>query len=155
MDRITPQHRSWNMSRIRGENTGPEIRVRKALHRMGYRFRLHRRDLPGRPDIVLPKYKTVLLVHGCYWHRHEGCRFAYTPKTRPEFWQRKFQENVERDRKQLQALQALSWRVEVIWECETADPRLLQTRLTQVLSNRSPSSPTKGNSTAKNVQCPQ
>jgi DNA mismatch endonuclease (patch repair protein) len=85
------------MSRIKDRNTKPEIIVRKALHRLGYRFRLHRKDLPGRPDIVLPKYKTVIFVHGCYWHRHKGCKYAYTPKSRVEFWERKFKENSERD----------------------------------------------------------
>ena len=87
------------MSRIRGRDTAPELLVRSALHRAGYRFRLHREDLPGRPDIVLPKYRTVVFVHGCFWHRHKGCRFAYTPKSRVAFWNDKFRRNVERDRR--------------------------------------------------------
>ncbi|MBU1162905.1 MAG: DNA mismatch endonuclease Vsr, partial [Proteobacteria bacterium] len=86
MDIISKEKRSWNMSRIRGKDTKPEIIVRSMLHRMGYRFRLHRKDLPGKPDIVLPKYKTVIFVHGCFWHRHKGCKYAYTPKSRVKFW---------------------------------------------------------------------
>ena len=118
-DRITPERRSWNMSRIRGKDTRPELAVRSALHRMGYRFRLHRKDLPGKPDIVLPRYKTAVFVHGCFWHRHPRCRLAYVPKTRTDFWTEKFSENVRRDRKNKSALKKLDWRVIVIWECET------------------------------------
>jgi len=117
MDRITKDHRSWNMSRIKDRNTKPEIIVRKALHRLGYRFRLHRKDLPGRPDIVLPKYKTVIFVHGCYWHRHKGCKYAYIPKSRVKFWERKFEENIERDKRNKRTLKRMGWRVIVIWEC--------------------------------------
>lgn len=109
------------MSRIRGKDTTPEVAVRSALHRLGYRFRLHRRDLPGRPDIVLPKHGTVIFVHGCFWHRHARCRYAYTPKSRVEFWQRKFQQNVERDRRVQRELRRLGWKVIVVWECETAN----------------------------------
>lgn len=133
MDRISREHRSWNMSRIRGKDTVPEIRVRKMLHQMGYRFRLHRKDLPGRPDIVLPRYATIIFVHGCYWHRHEGCRFAYTPKTRIDFWTRKFAENEERDRRYAQELTRMGWRVAVIWECETQDADHLVQRLSTIL----------------------
>ena len=129
MDSLTPSHRSWNMSRIRGKDTQPEVRVRSALHRMGYRFRLHRKDLPGKPDIVLPKYSTVVFVHGCFWHRHPGCRFAYTPKSRVEFWQTKFDRNVERHREVELSLKELGWHVVVIWECETQQPDVLQTVL--------------------------
>ncbi len=106
------------MSRIRGKDTGPEIAVRSSLHRLGFRFRLHVNDLPGRPDIVLPKYRTVIFVHGCFWHRHKGCRFAYTPKTRTAFWTAKFAENVARDALNRQSLEGLGWRVLVIWECQ-------------------------------------
>ena len=90
MDTLSPERRSWNMSRIRSRDTKPEVVVRSLLHGMGYRFRLHRRDLPGRPDIVLPKYKIAVFVNGCFWHRHEGCRYAYSPKTRTDFWRAKF-----------------------------------------------------------------
>lgn len=133
MDRISPEHRSWNMSRIRGANTTPEIRVRKLLHGMGFRFRLHRKDLPGSPDIVLPKHKTVILVHGCFWHRHEGCRYAYTPKSREFFWVQKFADNVERDRSQERALRALGWQVAVVWECQTKHQSTLTASILQTL----------------------
>ena len=129
MDRLTKQHRSWNMSRIRGKDTKPEMRVRSLLHRMGFRFRLHRKDLPGKPDIVLPAYETVIFVHGCFWHRHPGCRFAYTPKSRVDFWQTKFRRNVERHQEVEAELEELGWRVVVIWECETASEEQLQQRL--------------------------
>ncbi|MBI1314437.1 DNA mismatch endonuclease Vsr [bacterium] len=129
MDRLSKQHRSWNMSRIRGKDTKPEMRVRSLLHRMGFRFRLHRRDLPGKPDIVLPAYGTVIFVHGCFWHRHPGCRFAYTPKSRIDFWQSKFRRNVERHQEVTTALRELGWRVVVIWECETTSDEQLEQRL--------------------------
>lgn len=125
MDSLTPEHRSWNMSRIRNGNTKPERIVRSLLHRMGYRFRLHRKDLPGRPDIVLPGRRVAILVHGCYWHRHSGCRFAYTPKSNLAFWQAKFQENVNRDHRQVNQLRDLGWEVITVWECETKRPEML------------------------------
>ncbi len=132
-DTISKERRSWNMSRIRGKNTKPELIVRSMLHRMGYRFRLHRKNLPGCPDIVLPKHRTVIFVHGCYWHRHPRCRYAYEPKSRTEFWNRKFQENVKRDKKNQAQLEELGWRVRVVWECEVKDPeacaRLLRNEL--------------------------
>ncbi len=118
MDTLTPERRSWNMSRIRSRDTTPERLVRSLLHRMGYRFRLHRKDLPGRPDIVLPKYKAVVLVHGCYWHRHEDCRLAYVPKSNQEFWQAKFAETVRRDTIQHAKLAALGWKIIIVWECK-------------------------------------
>jgi DNA mismatch endonuclease (patch repair protein) len=118
MDSLSREHRSWNMSRIRGRDTRPEIRLRSLLHRAGYRFRLHARDLPGRPDIVLPRFRTVIFVNGCFWHRHPGCRGATTPSTRPEFWQAKFDGNVERDSRNHAALRASGWNVLVVWECE-------------------------------------
>jgi DNA mismatch endonuclease (patch repair protein) len=121
-DKISEAHRSWNMSRIRSRDTKPEIRVRAALHRAGFRFRLHRRDLPGRPDIVLPKYKTAIFVHGCFWHRHAGCKNATTPSTNREFWQRKFLQNQRRDLSNVEKLRELGWDVRVIWECEMASP---------------------------------
>lgn len=106
------------MSRIRSKNTKPELAVRSMLHRMGYRFRLHRRDLPGCPDIVLPKYKTVIFVHGCFWHQHPGCKYAYNPKSRKAFWQKKFKQNVERHKRVRKELTKLGWKVIVIWECQ-------------------------------------
>ena len=118
MDKLTKEKRSWNMSRIRGKDTKPEKIVRSALHKNGYRFRLNRKDLPGKPDIVLPKYKSVILVHGCFWHRHPRCKFAYNPKSRETFWQKKFSENVERDRFVKKELRKEGWKVIVVWECE-------------------------------------
>lgn len=135
MDRISKERRSWNMSQIKSKDTEPEIAVRSVLHRMGYRFRLHRDDLPGTPDIVLPKYNTVVSVHGCYWHRHPGCQYAYTPKSRVEFWQAKFDENVERDNRDQEALEDLGWNVIVVWECETRDLDSLAQRLDAALSS--------------------
>lgn len=125
--------RSANMAKIGPRNTVPELAVRRALHRMGFRFRLHRSELPGRPDVVLPRHRTIFLIHGCFWHRHVGCRFAYLPKTRVEFWTRKFQRNVHRDGIVERELERLGWKVAVIWECETRDPQKLDQRLRGVL----------------------
>lgn len=133
MDRISEERRSWNMSRIRGKDTGPEKTVRSALHHMGYRFRLHRKDLPGKPDIVLPKYNTVIFVHGCFWHRHNGCKYAYSPKSRIDFWQNKFNENVARDHRIREELNALGWHTTVIWECETKDADTLREKVQEAL----------------------
>ena len=121
MDRISGEHRSWNMSRIKSGNTKPEIIVRSLLHKLGYRFRLHRKDLPGKPDIVLPRYKSVIFVHGCFWHRHKGCKNATSPKTKIIFWREKFKANVERDRKVQKELNSMGWSIQIIWECETSD----------------------------------
>ena len=107
------------MSRVRSKNTTPEMRVRSLLHRMGYRFRLHLKDLPGNPDIVLPKYRTAIFIHGCFWHRHSGCSRTSTPTTNPEFWDQKFRGNVNRDRKNAKKLAEHGWKVVVVWECET------------------------------------
>lgn len=136
VDRLTVRERSWNMSRIRGKDTKPEIAVRSILHRLGYRFRLHRRDLPGNPDIVLPKHHTVILVHGCFWHRHKGCKYAYTPKSRVDFWKKKFTENVERDKRNRKALRQEGWKVIVVWECELRDPDKLVMRLSREISGK-------------------
>ena len=119
------EQRSKNMSAIKSKNTKPEIKVRKVLHSMGYRFRLHGKDLPGSPDIVLPKYKTVIFVHGCFWHRHEDCKYASTPKTRKEFWESKFNENVKRDKSHQKKLSAIGWKFIIVWECEIKDKNLL------------------------------
>lgn len=117
-DRLSPEHRSWNMSRIRGKNTKPEIVVRSLLHRMGYRFSLRNTGLPGKPDIVLPEYKTVVFVHGCYWHRHKGCKKATTPHNNAAFWSGKFDGNIRRDRKNQIALREKGWNPIVVWECQ-------------------------------------
>jgi DNA mismatch endonuclease (patch repair protein) len=113
-----PAQRSFNMSRIRGRDTKPEKLLRSLLHREGFRFRKNVSSLPGRPDIVLPKHRAVVLVHGCYWHRHPGCRFATTPATNTPFWTEKFAGTVERDRRADECLKALGWRVFTVWECE-------------------------------------
>ena len=118
VDKLDSAKRSWNMSRIRGKDTKPELAVRKALHAKGFRFRLHVKKLPGKPDIVLPKWRSVVFVHGCFWHRHEGCPDTTTPKTRTEWWQRKFAKNVENDTRKREALKRLGWRVLIVWECE-------------------------------------
>jgi DNA mismatch endonuclease (patch repair protein) len=130
MDKLTPEHRSWNMGRIRSGNTKPELAVRSLLHRMGYRFRLHRKDLPGKPDIILPKYKTVVFVHGCFWHRHMSCQYAYAPKSRVKFWEEKFKSNIERDNRNQAELEAIGWKVIVIWECELSDTESVVNKLT-------------------------
>ena len=118
VDFLTPAGRSERMRRILSKNTTPEIRVRKALHRLGFRFRLQGRKLPGRPDIILPKYQAVVFVHGCFWHRHAGCKVASTPKSNTVFWKEKFNRNISRDERVAAELKALDWRVFVIWECE-------------------------------------
>ena len=117
-DRISEARRSWNMSRIRGKDTGPELHLRSLLHQAGFRFRLHDRNLPGCPDIVLRKFRTVIFVHGCYWHRHPLCPNATTPSTRREFWQAKFDETVERDKRNKKELATRGWRVLTVWECD-------------------------------------
>ena len=114
------------MSRIRSKNTKPELIVRSILHRMGYRFRICVKDLPGKPDIVLPKYKTVIFVHGCFWHRHEGCKDATVPKTRTEWWLEKLNRNVERDSKNSAELIQKGWKILVVWSCEVKKGKLAE-----------------------------
>lgn len=129
----TPEQRSRNMAAIRGGNTKPEMRVRSLLHALGYRFRLHRKDLPGKPDIVLPKYRTVIFVHGCFWHCHD-CRYGrVVPATRAEFWSAKRAGNVARDTRRWEELENAGWRVETIWECETRNEDVLRPSLEKVL----------------------
>ena len=117
VDVVDPETRSKMMSGIRGKNTKPEILIRRALHAGGFRFRLHRKDLPGSPDIVLPKYRAVILINGCFWHGHQ-CRLFKWPKTRPEFWRNKIEGNIRRDQQKLSELKRLGWRVCLLWECE-------------------------------------
>lgn len=116
-DRITTETRSRNMAAIRGSNTKPELTVRRFLHACGFRFRLHRKDLPGKPDIVLPKYRTAIFVHGCFWHLH-GCKNTVIPKTRTEWWAAKLEGNRARDERSVLQLEKLGWRVIIIWECQ-------------------------------------
>ncbi|MHA7859314.1 MAG: very short patch repair endonuclease [Henriciella sp.] len=127
MDIVDKKTRSRMMAGIGGKDTKPELALRRALHSRGYRYRLHARKLPGRPDIVLMKYNAVVFVHGCFWHRHRDCRFATTPSTRPEFWAEKFNKNVERDTRNLAALRASGWRTSVVWECSLSTARLTDT----------------------------
>src|SRR3546814_853988 len=132
-DHLSPEERSAHMRLIRGRNTQPEVRVRQLLHAMGYRFRLHRRDLPGSPDIVLPKHRIVIFVHGCFWHQHKGCQLARLPKSRPEYWLPKFQRNAQRDMEVAQQLTLLGWRQLVVWECETTCVEALRAKLANLL----------------------
>ena len=123
-DVVSRETRSIMMSGIRGKNTKPELIVRKALFAAGFRFRLHRRNLPGVPDIVLPGKKVAIFVHGCFWHLHKGCRNAKLPSTRQDFWREKLGRNIERDRENVDALIVLGWRVLVVWECATRKKRV-------------------------------
>lgn len=118
MDVYSKEKRSEVMSKVPSTHTGPELLVRKQLHSLGIRFRLHREDLPGKPDIVLPKYGSVVFVHGCFWHHHKGCKKSKMPTSNVEFWDRKIGNNVKRDRRNAAALRRLGWRVLVIWECQ-------------------------------------
>lgn len=132
-DIVDGKRRSAMMACIGGRDTAPELAVRRIAHRMGLRFRLHCKDLPGRPDLIFPKHRLVVFVHGCFWHRHQECKYAYTPKSRIEFWAKKFASNVARDARQEAALKALGWRVLVIWECETKDEVAVERKLAAVI----------------------
>ena len=124
------------MRSVRVRDTAPEVRVRSILHRMGYRFTLHRRDLPGTPDIVLPRFRAAVFVHGCFWHQHRGCRRATLPRTNACFWRDKFERNVARDHKKIAALRRQGWRAKVVWECQTKRPELLSRSLRKWLDQR-------------------
>ncbi|KAA2285085.1 very short patch repair endonuclease [Arenimonas fontis] len=128
MDRLPPQRRSWLMSRVRSVDTGPELLVRSVLHRLGFRFRLHRRDLPGTPDIVLPGRRTVVFVHGCFWHGHR-CKKGRIPKTRVSYWRSKIEVNRKRDARVRRRLRAMGWRVLTVRECEIRDLKRLEMKL--------------------------
>ena len=130
-DIVDRKTRSEMMSRIRSKDTKPEKIVRSMLHRMGLRFRLHQKVEGCKPDIVLARHKTVVFVHGCFWHRHSRCKFAYTPKSRVEFWEAKFEQNIERDNKSKRELKKAGWRVIVVWECQTTN----LDRLSQILAD--------------------
>jgi DNA mismatch endonuclease (patch repair protein) len=134
MDRMTPEQRHTCMSHIRGKDTGPEWAVRRSVHAMGFRYRLHVKTLPGKPDLVLPRHRKIIFVHGCFWHAH-GCRAARRPPaTHPRFWKEKFAKNVRRDRQALTRLWQAGWQVLVVWECETKDPEQLRARLSAFLA---------------------
>ncbi|WP_441242742.1 very short patch repair endonuclease [Tardiphaga sp. 768_D3_N2_1] len=139
VDRLTPARRSWLMSRVKGKNTTPEVVVRKIAHSLGLRFRLHRKDLPGTPDLVFPKWQTAIFVHGCFWHRHPGCSKASTPKTRVRYWQEKFDANVRRDNKNIRLLRKQGWSVLTVWECETKNLERLGSKLSRAFRKRAAS----------------
>jgi len=128
-DRFTREERSAIMSRVKGRNTQPEMAVRRALHRMGFRYRLHASDLPGRPDIVLPRHRKVVLVHGCFWHGHEGCPRAARPSANADFWAHKLDANIHRDAEVREQLHRLGWQVLTVWQCEARDLAGLERRL--------------------------
>lgn len=134
MDTLTKEQRSERMSRIRGSDTKPELLVRKALHALGYRYRLHDKKLPGKPDLSFPGRRKVIFVHGCFWHMHEGCLLARMPKSRLDFWRPKFEGNRARDAGKLEQLRVLGWDVMVVWECELRDMDLLLMRLEAFLN---------------------
>lgn len=128
-DIVSPEHRSKMMSMIKSKNTKPEMIVRSMCHELGFRYRLHRKDLPGSPDLVFPKHRLCIFVHGCFWHRHPGCKYAYTPKSRPDFWLPKLAKNVERDLQIQERLKALGWKVVIVWECHTKDREILHNEI--------------------------
>ncbi|HEV2517822.1 MAG TPA: very short patch repair endonuclease [Devosia sp.] len=133
VDRLTPAARSALMGKVRGKNSGPELSVRRLLHRLGFRYRLHRRDLPGTPDIVFPSRRRAIFVHGCFWHRHEQCKKASLPKSNVPFWTEKFEVNVQRDRRNVAELRALGWAVLIVWQCETEREVELEAALREFL----------------------
>lgn len=132
-DHLSAEERSKNMAAVRARDTRPELLVRSMAHRLGFRFRLHPKSLPGKPDIVFPRLKRVIFVHGCYWHRHPNCPRASTPGTRTEFWNKKFITNMERDQRNIRDLHKLGWKVLVVWQCELRDLFALRRRLKRFL----------------------
>ncbi|MDR3158626.1 MAG: very short patch repair endonuclease [Zoogloeaceae bacterium] len=138
MDKISPEKRSWTMAQVKGRDTRPEKMARALLHDMGYRFRLQRADLPGKPDIVLPRYKTVVFVHGCFWHRHPGCKRATNPASNVDYWNAKFSRTIARDAANRELLERSGWRVLTVWECELKEIPALRTRLQSALRQPMP-----------------
>jgi DNA mismatch endonuclease, patch repair protein len=134
-DVFTPAKRSAIMASVRGQNTKPEILVRKLVHSLGYRFRLHQKQFPGKPDLVLPRHEKIIFIHGCFWHGHRGCSRAALPSTNTEFWQKKIGANRSRDIKVTRKLGLTGWRVQVIWQCQTKDVAKLKQRLLQFLES--------------------
>jgi DNA mismatch endonuclease (patch repair protein) len=133
-DIVSPSTRSRMMAAVRQRHTKPELTVRSSLHNLGFRFRLHPKDLPGRPDILLPKYRTAIFVHGCFWHQHAACAKSRRPASRVQYWNRKLDDNIARDARKEAALDQLGWRIVVIWGCEAEDKESLQKRLLEELS---------------------
>jgi DNA mismatch endonuclease (patch repair protein) len=132
-DVFTKKKRSEIMGKIKSRNTRPELAVRKALAKMGYRYRLHDRRLPGKPDIIITSIKTVIFINGCFWHQHSGCKRKAMPKTNRDYWETKLLNNVNRQRRDIRALRKLAWKVHIIWECQTANEDLLARRLSRIL----------------------
>lgn len=137
MDRLSTKRRSWLMSRVRGKDTRPEIMVRTVAHGLGLRYRLHQESLPGRPDLVFKKHNIVIFVHGCFWHRHPGCRKAGFPKSNVEFWREKFERTIKRDARTMKSLRESGWKVEVVWECETKNVDQVREKLIGMFELRS------------------
>jgi len=136
MDRISPERRSWNMSRVKSKDTGPELILRSALHRAGFRYSLRRKDLPGKPDIVMPSRNTVVFVHGCFWHQHKNCPKSSLPESNKKFWEAKLMGNVKRDASVISKLKAMGWRVIVVWECQlTQNPSKVTRRVIDLIIN--------------------
>ena len=135
-DHLSREQRSWNMARIRSGNTKPELALRSMLHRNGFRFRLHTRDLPGKPDIVLPKYRTVVLLHGCFWHGHPDCKRANVPKSNKDYWTQKIGRNIARDKENERDLNTQGWQVIRVWECELRNAEEVMARITKSLVDR-------------------
>lgn len=133
MDVFSKEQRSRNMSRVGGKNSKPELAVRSVLHQLGYRFRLHRADLPGKPDITLPKHRKIIFVHGCFWHGHQDCSRSKRPTTNESFWRDKLDKNIARDRANIRVLQQAGWNVLIVWGCETKDTRMLRSKLLSFL----------------------
>lgn len=133
-DNLTTEQRRKNMSAIKSRDTKPEIIVRSMLHRSGFRFRLHDKKLPGKPDIILPKYKTVIFVHGCFWHQHKGCKRSTIPKSNTDYWIPKLSGNVKRDVQHKADLKKAGWNVAVVWECETKDADKLEKKLKSIFA---------------------
>ena len=137
MDNLTPERRSANMSKIRAKNTSPEMAVRRLVHGMGFRYRLHVAALPGKPDLVFPRLRKIIQVHGCFWHRHRGCIDSHIPKTRVEYWKPKLARNQKRDRANEKALRRQGWEVLIIWQCEVNAAALLSERMAEFLRGTS------------------
>lgn len=133
-DLVSASVRSRIMSSVKQRHTKPEMLVRSLLHRLGYRFRLHQKDLPGRPDIVLPKYRTAIFVHGCFWHQHRNCGKSRRPSSNQEYWNKKLDENISRDKRKEDELSQLGWRVAIVWQCDTSDLDVLSGKLKNLLS---------------------
>jgi DNA mismatch endonuclease, patch repair protein len=130
-----PSHRSWTMAQVKSKNTTPEMHVRSAAHALGLRFRLHRADLPGNPDLVFPRWRTVLFVNGCFWHSHRNCERARTPRTNVEYWTKKLRRNVRRDQESFKLLKKSGWRCALIWECQAKDPAKLDRMLRRLFAS--------------------